>query len=104
MAKLRRDDEVMVIAGKDKGKRGTIRRLLEKNRAIVAGENMMKKHTKPNPQAGIAGGIVEQEAPIQISNLALFNGNSNKAERIGYQIKDGKKTRVFKKSGELVGS
>ena len=65
MAKLKSDDEVIVIAGKDKGKRGTVRRLLDSDRVIVSGVNMVKKHTKPNPQAGVAGGIVEQEAPIQ---------------------------------------
>jgi large subunit ribosomal protein L24 len=70
MAKLKRDDEVVVIAGKDKGKRGTVRRVLDSDRVIVSGVNMMKKHTKPNPQAGVAGGIVEQEAAIQASNLS----------------------------------
>ena len=73
MAKLKSDDDVIVIAGKDKGKRGTVRRLLDSDRVIVSGVNMVKKHTKPNPQAGVAGGIVEQEAPIRASNLALFN-------------------------------
>ena len=76
MAKLRSDDEVIVIAGKDKGKRGTVRRVIDSDRVVVSGVNMVKKHTKPNPQAGIAGGIVEQEAPIQASNLALFNSKS----------------------------
>lgn len=102
MAKLKQDDEVIVIAGKDKGKRGTVRRVLDSDRVIVSGVNMIKKHTKPNPQAGVAGGIVEQEAVIQASNLAVYNSKSGKGERVGYQVEDGKKVRVFKPSGDLV--
>ena len=102
MAKLKRDDEVVVIAGKDKGKRGTVRRVLDSDRVIVSGVNMIKKHTKPNPQAGVAGGIVEQEAAIQASNLAVYNSKSGKGERIGYRVEDGKKVRVFQPSGDLV--
>ena len=98
MAKLKRDDEVVVIAGKDKGKRGTVRRVLDSDRVIVSGVNMIKKHTKPNPQAGVAGGIVEQEAAIQASNLAVYNSKSGKGERVGYRDEDGKKVRVFKPS------
>ena len=102
MAKLKSDDEVIVIAGKDKGKRGTVRRVIDSDRVVVSGVNMIKKHTKPNPQAGVAGGIVEQEAAIQASNLAVFNSKSGKGERVGYRIEDGKKVRVFKSSGDLV--
>jgi large subunit ribosomal protein L24 len=102
MAKLKSDDEVIVIAGKDKGKRGTVRSLLDNGRVVVSGVNMVKKHTKPNPQAGIAGGIVEQEAPIQASNVALFNSGSGRGERVGYRMDDGKKVRIFKPSGDLV--
>lgn len=102
MAKLKRDDEVVVIAGKDKGKRGTVRRVLDNDRVIVSGVNLIKKHTKPNPQSGVTGGIVEQEAPIQASNLAVYNSNSGKGERVGYRVEDGKKVRVFKASGDLV--
>jgi large subunit ribosomal protein L24 len=102
MAKLKQDDEVIVIAGKDKGKRGTVRRVIDSDRVVVSGVNMIKKHTKPNPQAGVAGGIVEQEAAIQASNLAVFNSKSGKGERVGYRIEDGKKVRVFKSSGDLV--
>ena len=102
MAKLKSDDEVIVIAGKDKGKRGTVRSLLDNGRVVVSGVNMVKKHTKPNPQAGIAGGIVEQEAPIQASNVALFNSESGKGGRVGYRMDDGKKVRIFKPSGDLV--
>ena len=102
MEKLKSDDDVIVIAGKDKGKSGTVRRLLDSDRVIVSGVNMVKKHTKPNPQAGVAGGIVEQEAPISASNLALFNSKSGKGERVGYRVEDGKKVRVFRPSGDLV--
>ena len=102
MAKLKRDDEVVVIAGKDKGKRGTVRHVLDSGRVIVSGVNMIKKHIKPNPQAGVAGGIVEQEAAIQASNLAVYNSKSGKGERVGYRVEGGKKVRVFKPSGDLV--
>tara|TARA_B100000700_G_C14633789_1_gene664086 strand:- start:253 stop:567 length:315 start_codon:yes stop_codon:yes gene_type:complete len=102
MSKLKRDDEVIVIAGKDKGKRGTVRRVVDSDRVIVSGVNIIKKHTKPNPQAGVAGGIVEQEAPIQACNLAVFNNESGRGERVGYRIEDGKKERFFKQSGNLV--
>ena len=102
MAKIKRDDQVVVLTGKDKGKRGTVRQVLDDNRVVVTGVNMIKKHTKPNPQAGVAGGIVEQEAPIQASNLAVYNAKSGKGERVGYRVEDGKKVRVFKPSGDLV--
>ena len=102
MAKIKRDDQVVVLTGKDKGKRGTVRKVLDNGRLMVSGINMIKKHTKPNPQAGVAGGIVEQEAPIQASNLAVFNSKSGKGERVGYRVEDGKKVRVFKPSGDLV--
>ena len=103
MAKIKRDDEVVVLAGKDKGKRGTVRAVLDANRVIVSGVNMIKKHTKPNPQMGVAGGIEEKEAPIQVSNVAIFNPTSSRADRVGYQVlEDGKKVRVFKSSGEQI--
>ena len=102
MAKLKQDDEVIVIAGKDKGKRGTVRRVIDSDRVVVSGVNMMKKHTKPNPQAGIAGGIVEQEASIHVSNVAIYNAQTNKADRVGYKAEDGKKTRIYKSTGEAI--
>ena len=103
MLKIKRDDEVVVIAGKDKGKRGKVLKVLENNRLLVAGVQMIKKHQKPNPQAGIAGGIIEKEAPIQVSNVAIFNGATNKADRVGFKILEGnKKIRVFKSNGEAV--
>lgn len=103
MRKIKRDDEVIVVAGRDKGKRGKVVRVMTDNRLVVAGINMVKKHQKPNPQAGVAGGIVEKEAPIQISNVAIFNAAAQKADRIGFKtLEDGKKIRVFKSNGEAV--
>jgi large subunit ribosomal protein L24 len=99
MSKIKRDDEVVVLAGKDKGKRGKVRRIVDDSRVIVAGVNMIKKHTRPNPQAGIQGGIVEREAPIQVSNVAIFNPGTGRADRVGYQVADGRKVRVFKSNG-----
>jgi large subunit ribosomal protein L24 len=104
MLKIKRDDEVIILAGKDKGKRGKIRRVLDNNTVIVSGVNMVKKHTKPNPQAGVAGGIVEKEAPIQVSNVAIFNPASNKADRVGFKVEGDRKVRVFKSSGEAIDS
>ena len=104
MLKIKRDDEVIVIAGKDKGKRGKVLKVLEKNRLLVAGVQMIKKHQKPNPQAGVAGGIIEKEAPIQVSNVALFNSATSKGDRVGFKVlEDNKKIRIFKSSGEAVG-
>ena len=103
MNKLKRDDEVVVIAGKDKGKRGTISQLVGDDRVVVAGVNMVKRHTKPNPNAGQPGGIVESEAPLDISNVAIFNSDTNKADRVGIKVaEDGSKTRVFKSNGQEI--
>ena len=102
MLKIKRDDEVIVLAGKDKGKRGKVRRIVDDSRVIVAGINMIKKHTRPNPQAGIQGGIVEREAPIQVSNVALYNPETSKADRVGFRVEDGKKVRIFKSTGAAV--
>lgn len=104
MLKLKRDDEVIILAGKDKGKRGKIRRVLDDNRVLVSGINMVKKHTKANPQAGVAGGILENESPIQISNVAIFNPSTNKADRVGIKVDGDRKVRIFKSSGEEIGS
>ena len=96
MQKIKRDDEVIVIAGKDKGKRGTVKRVLE-NRFLVSGVNMIKRHTKPNPMAGNQGGTGEREAPIHASNVAIFNSETGKADRVGFQVKeDGTKVRIYK--------
>lgn len=104
MLKIKHDDEVIILAGKDKGKRGKVRRVLDNNKLIVSGVNMIKKHTKPNPQAGVAGGIVENEAPIQVSNVAIFNPSSNKADRVGFKVDGDSKVRIFKSSGEVIDS
>lgn len=102
MAKIKRDDEVIVITGKDKGKRGKVLSVLE-GRVVVGGINLVKKHVKANPSRGTQGGIVEQEAALDISNVALFNPATQKADRIGYKLlEDGKKVRVYKSSGEVV--
>lgn len=104
MRKIRRDDEVIVIAGKDKGKRGKIMRVLENDRVIVSGINMVKKHTKPNPMLGKPGGIVEKEAAVAVSNVAIFNPQTGKGDRVGFKIlEDGTKARIFKSTGELIG-
>lgn len=102
MLKIKRDDEVIVLAGKDKGKRGKVRKVVDADRLIVAGVNMIKKHTKPNPQAGIQGGIIEREAAIQVSNVAIYNPETSKADRVGFRVEDGKKVRIFKSSGAAV--
>ena len=103
MLKIKRDDEVIILAGKDKGKRGKVRKVLDNDKLIVAGINMIKKHTKPNPQAGVAGGIVEKEAPIQVSNVAIFNPGTGKADRVGFKVEGDSKIRIFKSNGEAIG-
>lgn len=103
MRKIKRDDDVIVVTGKDKGKRGTITRLMGDGRVYVTGVNMIKKHTKGNPQMGQPGGIIEKEAPIQSSNVAIYNGKTSKADRVGFKtLEDGKKVRVFKSTGEEI--
>ena len=103
MQKIKRDDEVIVVTGRDKGKRGSVTRLRDDGRLYVSGVNMVKRHTKGNPQAGQPGGIIEKEAPIQASNIAIYNNNTNKADRVGFKtLDDGKKVRVFKSTGEEI--
>lgn len=104
MLKIKSDDEVIILAGKDKGKRGKVRKVLDDNRVIVSGINMNKKHTKPNPQMGVAGGIVEKEAPIQISNVAIFNSTTSKADRVGFKVDGDTKVRIYKSNGEAIDS
>lgn len=102
-AKIKRDDEVVVLAGKDKGKRGRVLSVqTEKDRVVVEGVNLMKKHQKPNPALNQAGGIIEKEAPIHVSNVAIFNPATEKADRVGFKIEDGKKVRVFKSNNEII--
>ena len=103
MKKIKRDDEVIVTTGKDKGKRGKVLKVQDDGRVIVSGINMIKKHTKPNPMLGTPGGIVEKEAPIQVSNVAIFNPQTGKADRVGFQVKeDGSKVRIFRSTNEAV--
>lgn len=99
--KLRSGDEVIVIAGKDIGKKGTLREILKlKNKGIVTGINMVKKHTKPNPEMGVTGGVVEQEAAISLSNLAIWNPKKKSKDKIAYTTnKNGKKIRMYKSDG-----
>jgi large subunit ribosomal protein L24 len=103
MRKIKRDDEVIVIAGKDKGKRGSITRALDDGRVYVSGVNIIKRHTKGNPQMGQPGGIIEKEAPIQASNIAIYNPKAQSADRVGIKtLEDGKKVRIFKSTGEEI--
>ncbi|MDX8380239.1 MAG: 50S ribosomal protein L24 [Gallionella sp.] len=102
MRKIKKNDDVIVIAGKDKGNRGNVLRVLGEY-LMVSGINKVKKHQKPNPVKGLSGGIVEIEARIHISNVALFNAASNKGDRVGIKtLNDGRKVRVFKSNGEVV--
>jgi large subunit ribosomal protein L24 len=103
MDKIRKGDEVVVITGKDKGKRGTVVRRVDTEHLVIEGVNRAKKHVKPNPMKGVAGGIVDKDMPIHISNVALFNPATKKADRVGIKsLEDGRKVRVFKSNGELV--
>jgi len=103
MNKIRKGDEVILNIGKDKGKRGTVLSILDTGHVVVEGANMVKKHAKPNPMRGVAGGIINKEMPIDISNVALFNPATQKGERVGFKtLDDGRKVRVFKSSGEVV--
>ena len=103
MSKIHKGDQVVLNTGKDKGKRGTVLSILDSGHVVVEGLNMAKKHAKPNPMKGITGGIINKEMPIDISNVALFNSETKKADRVGYKVlKDGKKVRVFKSNGEAV--
>ncbi len=102
MRRIRKGDEVIVIAGKDKGRRGTVLRVLDDDRVIVEGLNMAKKHVKGNPHTGAAGGILEKEMPLHISNVQLFNPATGKGDRVGFKHIEGRKVRVFKSNGEVV--
>ncbi|HCU88501.1 MAG TPA: 50S ribosomal protein L24 [Gammaproteobacteria bacterium] len=103
MKKIRKGDEIAVLAGRDKGKRGAVLRVLDDDRVIVEGVHLVKRHTKPNPQANVAGGILEKEAPIPISNVALFNPVTQKPDRVGIKtLEDGRKVRFFKSNNEVV--
>jgi large subunit ribosomal protein L24 len=103
MNKIRKGDQVIVITGRDKGKRGTVASRQDDSHLLIDGINLVKKHTKPNPMAGIAGGIIEKTMPIHQSNVAIYNATSGKADRVGIKINaDGSKVRIFKSSGEVI--
>lgn len=102
-SKIKKGDEVVVLAGKDKDKRGTVIRMVGDDQVVVENINMAKKHTKPNPNKGEPGGILDKEMPLHISNIALFNPATGKADRVGFRIlEDGKKVRVYKSNDEVV--
>jgi len=103
MNKIRKGDQVIVIAGRDKGKRGVVTLRKDDSHLVVEGVNLVKKHTKPNPMAGTSGGIVEKSMPIHQSNVAIYNAATGKADRVGIKmLADGNKVRVFKSSGEEI--
>jgi large subunit ribosomal protein L24 len=103
MQRIRKGDEVVVISGRDKGKRGTVVRRVNADYVVVEGVNRVKKHQRPNPMKGVTGGIVDKDMPLHVSNLALFNPATQKGDRVGFrQLQDGRKVRVFKSNGEQV--
>jgi len=110
MRKIKKDDEVILIAGKNKGHKGKVMQVLSgaasrvSDKVLVEGANLLKKHRKPNPQKNDKGGIVSQEAPIDISNVAIYNSATDKPDRVGIKLQDGKKVRFYKSTGELVDS
>ena len=103
MKRIRQGDEVVVIAGKDKGRRGNVIRVYDDDRVLVEGVNVARKHQKPNPNAGVAGGIIEKEMPLDISNVMIYNPSADKADRIGIRrLEDGRKVRYFKSNDEVL--
>ena len=103
MNRIRKGDDVVVIAGKDKGKRGSVLNVMPDGRLVVSDVNMVKRHTKPNPNRGVPGGIIEKEMPVHPSNVMLFNPQTNKGDRVGFRtLDDGRKVRFFKSTNEVV--
>jgi len=103
MHKIRKGDDVIVLAGRDRGKRGTVLRIVDAEHVLVEGANKVKKHQRPNPMKGQAGGIIEKEMPLHISNVNLFNTATKKADRVGIKVlEDGRRVRFFKSNGEVV--
>ena len=103
MSKIKKGDDVIVITGKDKGKRGTVLRVVDLDHVIVEGANRVKKHQRPNPMKNTTGGIVEREMPLHVSNVAIFNPTSKKGYRIGMKVlDDGRRVRVYKSNGEVI--
>ncbi len=104
MDKIRKGDEVIVIAGKDKGKRGSVLLRVDAEHVVIEGVNRVKKHVKPNPVKGVVGGVIDKDMPLHVSNVSLFNPSTKKADRVGFKVlADGKKVRIFKSNGEVVG-
>jgi large subunit ribosomal protein L24 len=104
MNRLKKGDEIIVVAGKDKGKLGTVANVMQNGKLLVDGVNLVKKHTKGNPQTGEQGGIVSKEMPIDSSNVALYNPETKKADRVGVRVEDNVKVRFFKSNGKVVGA
>jgi large subunit ribosomal protein L24 len=104
MERIRKGDEVVVIAGRDRGKRGVVLARVDASHVTVEGIGVVKKHVRPNPMKGVAGGIVDKTMPIDISNVMLFNPATKKGDRVGFKVVDGKKVRVFKSNGAVVGA
>ena len=103
MQRIRKGDEIVVITGRDKGKRGTVLRRAGEEHVVVEGVNRVKKHQRPNPMKGVTGGVVDKDMPIHVSNVALFNPATQQADRVGFRVlPDGRKVRVFKSNGEQV--
>ncbi len=102
MSKIRKGDEVVVITGKDKGRRGKVSQVLANGKLVIEGINVAKKHQKPNPNAGVTGGIVDMEMPIQSSNVMMWNPGTEKGDRVGYKFVGDKKVRVFKSNSEVL--
>ena len=103
MLKIKKGDEVVVITGKDKGRRGNVLKVLPDDRVVVENMNMAKRHTKPNPNAGQPGGIIDKEMPMNVSNVMLWNADAGKGDRVGFKVlEDGRKVRVFRSTGEVV--
>ena len=103
MRKIKKGDEVVVITGRDKGKRGTVLRVVDPEHLLVEGANMVKKHQRPNPMKGQTGGIIDKEMPLHVSNVAIFNPATKKADRVGIKVMDdGRRVRVFKSNGEMI--
>lgn len=104
MQKIKQNDEVIVLVGKDKGKQGKVIKILENKKILVEGVNRVKKHQRGNPNLGVSGGIIEKDMPIDVSNVALYNPKTKKADRVGFRfLEDGKKVRYFKSTNEVVG-
>ena len=102
MRKIKREDEVIVIAGRDKGRVGEVVRVMPDGRLLIAGVNMVRKHLRANPQTNEQGGIVSREAPLQASNVAIYNRETGKADRVGIRVEDGKRVRFFRSNGALI--